>query len=224
MLHDDVLRVLGDLRHVLRAKLVEITPDPSAHSGLAAHCRPLGGDEYLRVELGDHTPTDVSVAEQLERTARHLRTLMRLAEATQLPLLRVGAGASHLVSPLAKITELLQALRATVRAEKAWVTVQTRVVATTAPLAPAEELRLPFTLRQARSQRPAGSSHGEWQDVDVFVLEFHYDAALWLWFAGPYGVDMVRHRARAASRQLGPLLAALSPEPPSTVAVKPRAP
>ncbi len=59
---------------------------------------------------------------------------------------------------------------------------------------------------------------GELADPDAYVLTFWLEAALVVYFAGPYATDFVRHRARAVARELAVLLPDLEPDPAAPAA------
>ena len=224
MLPDDVIRVLRELRTMLRARVVEITRAPHARTGVVGHLRALGGEEYLRVELGDHTPADISVPEQLERTARQLRTMARLADAT---LPEVTAADVAAVPPqsalLHRIEVFLAALANQSHANNALLLLRGTVVASVHPVDELWRLRLDFVGKQveANAHETQLSSHGEYAGPDVFAMSFWYQAMLIVPQQPGYGVDFVRHRCRLVARELTHLLPDLLPDPPALAAQRP---
>jgi hypothetical protein len=223
MLEDDVIRILRELRTLLRARVVEITRSPEARTGVVGHLRPLGGDEYLRVELGDHTPADVSVPEQLERTARQLRTVARLADATLPEVTAADVAATppqHAL--LHRIVVFLEALANQSHAENAILLLRGNVVASARPVEELWHLRLDFIAKQVAAHATHLSSHGEYAGADVFALGFWYDAMLVVPQQPGYGEDFVRHRCRLVARELAHLLPELLPDPPALAAQRPQ--
>jgi hypothetical protein len=226
MLRDDVVRILRDLRSVLRARVVEITRNPEARTGVVGHLRPLGGDEYLRVELGDSTPFDISVPEQLERTARQLRSAARLAQSVlpEVSANDVATARNPTQSALLlRIAAFLEALANQSHTDNAILTLRGVVVASARPISDEWHLRIPLVVKQveANVSRAAQSSHSELIASDVFAMSFWYRAILIIPQHDGYGEDFIRHRCRQVARELALLLPELLPDPPSSAAQRP---
>jgi hypothetical protein len=218
----EVLHTLRELRLMLQAKRVEITRQPERRSGVKGHLRALGGDEYLRVELGEHTPTDIVVPEQLERTARSLRTLARLASVTALPEISAAeVAASPTTAITDRISVFLTALAQQSNADNAMLLLRGSVVAQHCTVTPRWVARLPLIAAHVHANRPVGSSHGEFKGEDFFALGFWYEAIVLVTTSSHYAEDFVRHRCRLVARELTVLLPMLVPEPPAPADIRP---
>jgi hypothetical protein len=218
----EVLHTLRELRLMLRARRVEITRQPERRSGVKGHLRALGGDEYLRVELGDHTPTDIVVPEQLERTARSLRTLARMAAVSELPEISAAeVAASPATAITARISGFLTALAQQSNADNAILLLRGNVVAHHSAVPDRWLARIPLIAAQVHANRPSGSSHGEFKGEDFLALGFWYDAIVLVTASIGYAEDFVRHRCRLVARELSVLLPMLVPEPPAPAAIRP---
>jgi hypothetical protein len=117
---------------------------------------------------------------------------------------------------MARIAAYLEALASVQNARNACVVVDHRMVAWARTPEALDEARWPLLERRAHAAAPAGeSSHGEIADSDAYGVTFWYGAALLVYFAGPYGLDFIRHRARLVTRELSLLLPLLDPGPTS---------
>lgn len=219
----DALRVLVEEIGAVSARIVE---HDDIRTGVPARTLALGGGEYLRVELPtrvDRREHDVEAA--FERVTRQLRAIRRRWEVSRLPELTVAPG---IVPSSDRITDrmraFLQALAAIDRAQNAFCTRGTKLVASARDPDEQESSRWQFLARRALSTHAPGSSHGEIVDPDAYAMSFWYDAALVVLLAEPYGVDFVRHRCRQVARELANLMPLLEPDPAGPAAIRRRPP
>lgn len=167
---------------------------------------------------------EAHIAEAVERSARALRACARRWGAERVPACALGSGASVPARERvkARILAYLQALTNTQSAINAVVTLRGRAVASSLPLTDTQRASIPFTIRRVDVEaNRTKSSHGELVGDDFYAVSFWYHACLLIFFAGPYAVDFVRHRARLVTRELAPLLAWLDEPPPSSTNVAP---
>lgn len=218
MLDDEVRSILRELLATTGGAVAVIAPANGERSDGKLMVSPLGGGAELRLDLGDRElPSEL--ASSIEHAVRALRAAARRYEA-ELPVLSVGNGAqggSSSERASARIAAYLEALASVQHARNACVVVDHRMIAWAATPEALDEARWPLIERRAEaSAHPGESSHGEIADPDVYAVTFWYGAALIVYFAGPYGVDFVRHRAKLVTRELSLLLPLLDPDPSST--------
>lgn len=215
MLDDEVRSILRDLLAATGGAAVAIAPANGEHPDERLRVLPLGNGTELRLDLGDRDAPD-ELAASIEHAVRALRAAARRWEAS-LPALAVGNGAQGATSSeraTARIAGFLEALAAVQHARNACVVVDHRMIAWAATPDALDEARWPLIERRASAAaHPGETSHGEIVDPDVYAVTFWYGAALIVYFAGPYGVDFVRHRARLVTRELSLLLPLLDPDP-----------
>jgi hypothetical protein len=227
MIEDEVREALKELVDEIGAISARIVENPDVRMGVPARTLPLGGGEYLRVELPTKVEResgleqDVEVA--FERVSRQLRAIRRRWEVARLPEIMVAPGvASSSMRVMDRIQSYMQALASIDRATNAFVTKGTELVASARVPDDLEGTRWPFLARRALASHAPGSSHGEVVDPDAFAMSFWYDATLVVLLAEPYAIDFVRHRCKQVSRELCNLLPLLDPDPEAPAAVGPR--
>jgi hypothetical protein len=175
---------------------------------------PVGGGaslwaRYHRTD-GEPARTSDDRLAALERTARALRACARRWDVPSLPPLlypdRSPGGTRQRV--IERVEAYLQALAATHGVVNAIVTHRGHPLASAFPLTELQRERLPFTLKRVKAEaaRLEGSSHAYIAGDDFFAQSFWFEACLIAFFAGPYAVDFVRHRARLVTRELANLL------------------
>ncbi len=226
---DDVRTLLRDLVAELGALSAEVTVTPEARNGVPARTLPLGGGEYLRIELSTRQPSNVELEPALDRAVRGLRTLRRRWASTVLPPLGVartaatGDDANNQGSPVRRrIAAFLEALAALGGVTHA-ILVRRGEVLGSCPVD--DELatsRAEFIVRQVAAHPTAGSSHGELRGDDFYAASFWYGATLILMLTPPVAEDFVRHRARLVMREIALLLPELEPSPDAPAALAPR--
>jgi len=224
-LSDEVRAALRELVDEIGAVSARIVEHDSVRTGVPARTLPLGGGEYLRVELPTRHSREVDIEAAFDRVTRQLRAIRRRWEVARLPEITVAPGAappSDRVSD--RITGYLRALAAIDRASNAFVTRGTQLIASARKPDELEATRWPFLARRALATHAPHSSHGEVVDPDAYAMSFWYDAALVILLIDPYAVDFVRHRARQVARELSNLLPLLEPDPASPAAVRRRPP
>jgi hypothetical protein len=223
VLDDEVKAILRELLAAtggVAATIVPVDDAPAAPEPDTVRVVPLGAGSALRLELGRppvaRDPVDLERARTVDHAVRALRAAARRWD-TPLPALSVGAvtagGTAH-ERAMARIATLLGGLAALQHGRNACVVLDRRLLAWAGAPEPLDEARWPLLERRARAAAPPGaSSHGEVCDDDAYAVTFWYGAALLVYFAGPYGVDFVRHRARLVTRELAELLPTLDPGP-----------
>jgi len=224
-LSDEVRAALRELVDEIGAVSARIVEHDSLRSGVPARTLPLGGGEYLRVELPTRHSREVDVEAAFDRATRQLRAIRRRWEVARLPEITVAPGAvppSDRVSD--RITGYLRALAAIDRASNAFVTRGPQLIASARKPDELEATRWPFLARRALATHAPHSSHGEVVDPDAYAMSFWYDAALVILLIDPYAVDFVRHRARQVARELANLLPLLEPDPATPAAIRRRPP
>lgn len=220
-LADEVRDALRELIAEIGAVAARIVEDDDRRTGVPARTLPLGGGEFLRVELPSRQAREVDVEAALERATRQLRAIRRRWDAARLPAVSVAPGAQPTQDRITeRIASFLRALSALDRVSNAFVTRGTRLVAAARTPDELEATRWPFLARRALASHAPGSSHGEVIDPDAYAMSFWYDAALILLVAEPYAVDFVRHRARQVARELSNLLPLLEPDPGTPAAIR----
>ncbi len=220
---DEVRAALRELVDDIGAVSARLVEHDDARTGVPARTLPLGGGEYLRVELATRQGREVDVEAAFDRVTRQLRAIRRRWEAARLPEVHVVAGApqptQHRVS--AQIESYLRALAAIDRASNAFVTRGAQLVAAAREPDELESSRWPFLARRVLATHAPHSSHGEVVDPDAYAMSFWYDAALIVVLAEPYALDFVRHRCRQVARELSNLLPLLDPDPEGPAAIQP---
>jgi len=220
VLDDEVKSILRELLTATGGTAASIVPANGEHTaeGDQARTAPLGGGIELRLELGDRAADaggpGIELAAAIEHAVRALRAAARRWEAA-LPEVAIGsAPVTGHERAMARITSYLEALASVQHARNACVVVDHRLIAWARTPEALDEARWPLLERRAEAAAPPGeSSHGELADPDAYAATFWYGAALIVYFAGPYGLDFVRHRARLVTRELALLLPLLDPGP-----------
>ena len=220
-LADDVRTILRELLAELGATSARVTREPDERSGVPGRTLPLGGGEFLRVELGARSASP-AVDAALEHAARALRAAGRRWEAVALPELVVtsaGSAGPSATRVRERIGAYLLGLAEVPRAQNAVLIDGRGVIASGRALTELEADRWPFIVRRVAAARPPGSSHGELADPDFLALELWYGVTLIVFFEPPYAVDFARHRTRHVARELVALLPMLEPDPAAPAAV-----
>jgi hypothetical protein len=224
-LSDEVRGALRDLVEEVGALSARIIEHDDLRSGVPARTLPLGGGEFLRVELPTRHSREVDVEAAFDRVTRQLRAIRRRWEVSRLPEISVVPSATPINDRVTdRITGYLRALAAIDRASNAFVTRGSQLVAAARAPDELEATRWPFLARRARASHAPHSSHGEVVDPDAYAVSFWYDAALVVLLSEPYALDFVRHRARQVTRELVNLLPLLEPDPETPAAVRRRPP
>jgi hypothetical protein len=224
MIDDEVRAALRELLDDVGATSARIALSDDARSGVPARTLPLGGGEYLRVELPTRNERGVDVDGALERATRQLRAIRRRWEAARLPELVVAAGAAPPGERVIdRIEGYLRALASIDRASNALVARGTQLIAAANLPDEPQDARWTFLVRRALATKDPGSSHGEVIDPDAYALSFWYDAVLVVLLAEPYAIDFVRYRCKHVARELCVLLPLLEPDPDAPAALRPRA-
>jgi hypothetical protein len=218
---DEVRAALRELADEIGAISVRIVEHDDVRTGVPARTLPLGGGEYLRVELATRRGREADVEAAFDRVTRQLRAIRRRWEIARLPEVSVSPGAQPANDVITeRICGYLRALAAVDRASNAFVTRGTQLVAAARPPDELEATRWPFLARRALATHAPHSSHGEVIDPDAYAMSFWYDAALVILLAEPYALDFVRHRARQVARELASLLPLLEPDPGAPAAIR----
>ena len=221
MLDDEVRQILRDLIEELGATSAEITYTPDARSGVPGRSLPLGGGEFLRVEVGTRSRAADGIDAVLERSVRALRAAARRWD-QPLPEVSIGPGSGVTSEKVReRIAAYLAALSTIGQVDNAVLVIKNAVLASGRPLEALEEARWPFIVRRVATTRGSGSSHGELADPDFYAVEFWYGATLVLYVRSPYALDFLRFRCRQVTRELAHLLPLLEPEPPVPAAIRP---
>jgi hypothetical protein len=219
MLDDEVKAILRELLAATGGATATIAPANGEQPGDQTRVAPLGGGNELRLDLGpdsgapaDGGSTDLGAA--VEHAVRALRAAARRWDAA-LPAVTIGTPpTSGHERAKQRIVAFLGALASVQNARNACVVVDHRMVAWAHSPEPLDEARWPLLERRAHAAAsPGASSHGELTDPDAYAVTFWYGAALLVYFAGPYGVDFIRHRAKLVTRELALLLPLLDPGP-----------
>jgi hypothetical protein len=223
LLEERVRVVLGELRASLGARRASVVPrggpDPDLHGAGGLRTLPLGGGARLELEMGPMVRPDDEVDLALEHAVRALRAAAR-DTAAELPAVSVFAGPPPRPTRVAdRVHAYLHALAALHHGQNALCVVHGEVVASASDPTPLELSRAELLVKRCQAAaRAAGHGHGDLADDDAFVLTFWIGAALVLYFAEPYPLDFVRHRARAVARELSELLPELEPDPAAPAA------
>jgi hypothetical protein len=225
-LADEVRAALRDLVDEIGAISARIVEHDTLRTGVPARTLPLGGGEYLRVELSSRRNREADVEAAFDRITRQLRAIRRRWEVARLPEIVVAPGtpppSNDRVSE--RIAGYLRALATIDRASNAFVTRGTQLIAAAREPDELEATRWPFLARRALATHAPHSSHGEVVDPDAYAMSFWYDAALVLLLTEPYALDFVRHRSRQVARELSNLLPLLEPDPQAPAAMRRRPP
>jgi hypothetical protein len=224
VLDDEVKAILRELLAATGGATATIAPangeqtgEPAAPSPAQTRVAPLGGGNELRLDLGpaiESSAGSTELAAAVEHAVRALRAAARRWDAA-LPVVTIGTPpTSGHERAQQRIVAFLGALASVQHARNACVVVDHRMVAWANPPEPLDEARWPLLERRAHAAAsPGATSHGELTDQDAYAVTFWYGAALIVYFAGPYGVDFIRHRARLVTRELALLLPLLDPGP-----------
>ncbi|HEX5062325.1 MAG TPA: hypothetical protein VFV99_23300 [Kofleriaceae bacterium] len=230
MIEEEVRDALKALVDEIGATSARIVVDDDIRTGVPARTLALGGGEYLRVELptrieraGSESGREHDIEAAFERVTRQLRGIRRRWEVARLPEVTVAPGATP-TGGLVKerIESYMQALAGIDRAQNAFVTKGTQLIASAREADEQEASRWPFLARRALATHAPGSSHGEVVDPDAYAMSFWYDASLVVLLTEPYAIDFVRHRCRQVARELCNLLPLLDPDPDAPAAIGPR--
>jgi hypothetical protein len=217
-----VLRELVDEVGALSARIVE---HDDLRTGIPARTLPLGGGEFLRIELPARTRHEHDLEAMLERATRQLRAIRMKSELEKLPEVTVAPGVVPAgARVLERIEGYLRGLAGIDRASNVIVTRGSQLIAAAKAPDELEASRWPFLARRALASHAPHSSHGEVVDPDAYAMSFYYDAALVVLLADPYALDFVRHRSRQVARELAVLLPMLEPEPGAPAVVRCRPP
>lgn len=221
MLDDEVRQILRDLIAELGATSAVITQSVEDRTGVPARTLPLGGGDFLRVELASRSKTE-SIDATLERAVRALRAAGRRWD-QQLPAMTVATDTGVVTAEKVKdrIAAYVTALAGIGQVENALLVLKGELVVAGKPPQELEAERSEFILRRVAAAREPGSSHGELADPDFYAVEFWYGAALVLYLRQPYALDFIRFRCRQVTRELAQLLPMLEPEPPAPAALRP---
>ncbi len=237
MYQDELRQVLDDLKEATgalsaaivrpeddrRPRVVREEPEPeredepaddSADQVADERIVPLGGGAFLLVRFA--APEDKSALERrdaaIERAVRALRACARRWEKDRFPAMTRGEVIPAPVRVLERIESFLLALANTQHAANALVILRGELVTSAEPLEDAHRDRVPLVLKQLRTEterRKGESSHAELHQDDLYAMTFWFEACLIVFFAGPYSIDFMRHRARRVTRELAHLLPAL---------------
>lgn len=220
---DEVRAALRELVDEIGAVSARIVEHDDTRTGVPARTLPLGGGEYLRVELASRQGREVDVEAAFDRITRQLRGIRRRWEAARLPEVHIVAGAPQPTQDRvsARIESYLRALATIDRASNAFVTRGAQLIAAARAPDELESSRWPFLARRVLVTHAPHSSHGEIVDPDAYAMSFWYDASLIVLLAEPYAIDFVRHRCRHVARELSNLLPLLDPDPDGPAAIQP---
>jgi hypothetical protein len=220
LLGDEVRELLRELLVELGARTVAITTSPEERTGVPARTQPLGGGEFLRVELGATSRTE-TIDAVIERAVRALRAAGRRWN-EPLPAMLVGGDAGAVTADKLheRIGAYLTALAAIGQVDNTLLVVRNEVIAAGHVPEEIETARWPFIVKRVAAAREPGSSHGELADPDFYAVEFWYGATLIVYLRPPYALDFIRFRSRQVTRELSHLLPLLEPDPPSPAAIR----
>jgi len=221
MLDDEVRQILRDLVAELGATSAVISQSVEDRTGVPARTLPLGGGDFLRVELGSRSKTE-SIDATLERAVRALRAAGRRWD-QPLPAITVGTDTGVVTAEKVKdrIAAYITALAGIGQVDNALLVLKGELLVAGKPAQELETERAQFILRRVAAAREPGSSHGELADPDFYAVEFWYGAALVVYLRQPYALDFIRFRCRQVTRELAHLLPMLEPEPPAPAALRP---
>lgn len=220
------LAILGELRVETGARRAAVLPRGAADPGVSGvgglRVLPLGGGARLHLELGPMGRIDDEVDLALERAVRALREVAR-ATGTELPACEVAMGAADRGARVVdRVRAFLTALGAIQGAQNVLCLLHGELVASAHPPSELETGRAELLVRRCEAAaRARRVGHTDLADADAFVLTFWHRAALLVYFAGPYAVDFVRHRARQVARELALLLPELEPDPAAPAVLLP---
>ena len=215
MIEDELREILRELVTEIGATSARILgEDTPPRTGVPARTMPLGGGEYLSVELPTRTNnTDIEAA--FERTVRQLRAVRRRYEVAHLPELSITPASSEPEHARVMVTieKYMTALASIDRASNAFVLRGFKLVVAAKAPDELESSRWQFLARRVLASPTPGSSHGEIVDPDAYAMTFWYDATLVVLLAEPYATDFVRYRCRQVARELCNLLPCSIPIP-----------
>jgi hypothetical protein len=252
-LEREVRDALKELVAATGATSARITASTDERTGVPARTLPLGGGEFLRVELPTRSPAPraddaIDTAERghdieaaLDRCVRSLRASQRRWEAAHLPEVSVASDGIAAQPPpgarvLERIASFLQGLAASTSAPladgqvastgrpNAFVVVRGALLASAHPPDETSSSRWPFLARRVLATHAPHSSHGEVVDPDAYAMSFWYDAAIVVLLDEPFAIDFVRHRCRHVAREIANLLPLLEPDPQAPAMVRRRPP
>lgn len=224
-LADEVADVLRSLVADIGAVSARITEHDDVRTGVPARTLALGGGEFLRVELGTRSSSDVPIEQAFEHVTRQLRAIRRRWEVARLPEVFIGPGTVPTSDKVTdRIAHFLKGLAGIDRATNAFVTRAGKLVASATEPDDSETSRWQFLARRTANTHAPGSSYGEVVDPDAYAMSFWYDCTLIVFLAEPYGIDFVRHRCRQVARELANLLPMLEPDPDAPAAIRRRPP
>ncbi len=224
-LEDEVREALRELVNEIGAVSARIVENDDLRTGVPARTLALGGGEFLRVELGTRSSSEVPIEQAFEKTTRQLRAIRRRWEVSRLPEIMVGPGAPPTSDKVTdRISTYLKGLAGIDRASNAFVTRAGKLIASANPPDENESSRWQFLARRTANTHAPGSSYGEIADPDAYAMSFWYDCTLIVLLAEPYGIDFVRHRCRQVARELANLLPMLEPDPDAPAAIRRRPP
>jgi hypothetical protein len=222
---DEVRAALTELVDEIGAVSARVVEHDDLRSGVPARTLPIGGGEFLRVELPTRQRREVDIEAAFDHAIRQLRAIRRRWEVARLPEIIVAPGVAPSSDRVTdRIAGYLRALAAIDRATNAFVTRGTQLIASARKPDELESTRWPFLARRALATHAPHSSHGEVIDPDAYAMSFWYDAVLVLLLSEPYALDFVRHRARQVARELASLLPLLEPDPETPAAMQRRPP
>lgn len=233
MIENEVRDALKELVAAIGATSARITTSTDERTGVPARTLPLGGGEYLRVELPTRASSEQAhdVEAALDRCVRALRAIQRRWEATHLPELAVASDAVAAQPPpteriLERIRTFLEALAGSASAPggNAFLVVRGALLASAHPPDDVAAARWPFLARRVLATHAPHSSHGEIADPDAYAMSFWYDAALVVLLVEPFAIDFVRHRCKQVAREIANLLPLLEPDPQAPAMVRRRPP
>jgi hypothetical protein len=224
-LEDEVREALRELVAEIGAVSARIVENDDLRTGVPARTLALGGGEFLRVELGTRSSSEVPIEQAFEHVTRQLRAIRRRWEVSKLPEIMVGPGAAPSSDKVTdRIAMYLKGLASIDRASNAFVTRAGKLIAFATAPDEAESSRWQFLARRTANTHAPGSSYGEIVDPDAYAMSFWYDCTLIVFLAEPYGIDFVRHRCRQVARELANLLPMLEPDPDAPAAIRRRPP
>lgn len=224
-LADEVTEVLRTLVAEIGAVSARITEHDDVRTGVPARTLALGGGEFLRVEIGTRSSSDVPIEQAFEHVTRQLRAIRRRWEVARLPEVFVGPGTVPTSDKVTdRIAHFLKGLAGIDRATNAFVTRAGKLIASATPPDESETSRWQFLARRTANTHAPGSSYGEVLDPDAYAMSFWYDCTLIVFLEEPYGIDFVRHRCRQVARELANLLPMLEPDPDAPAAIRRRPP
>ena len=210
-LEDEVREALRELVAEIGAVSARIVENDDLRTGVPARTIALGGGEFLRVELGTRSSSEVPIEQAFEHVTRQLRAIRRRWEVSRLPEIMVGPGAAPTSDKVTdRIAMYLKGLAGIDRASNAFVTRAGKLIAFATAPDETENSRWQFLARRTANTHAPGSSYGEIVDQSGKTV------------GEP--IDFVRHRCRQVARELANLLPMLEPDPDAPAAIRRRPP